>query len=163
MKILALDQASHTSGYAIFEDNQLIECSHFTFNDSDMGKRLMKIRQKVADLIKTHNIEYVIMEDIQMDNARTNNVQTFKILAEVFGVIAELLEELNIPNSAVLAVSWRSGLGIKGKLRPEQKKNAQIYIENKYGIKPTEDEADAACIGTYYTLKDKASEGFDWS
>jgi hypothetical protein len=103
------------------------------------------------------------MEDIQMDNAKTNNVQTFKILAEVFGVIAELLEEMNIPNSAVLAVSWRSGLGIKGKLRPEQKKNAQIYIENKYGIKPTEDEADAACIGTYYTLKGKASESFDWS
>lgn len=163
MKILALDQASHISGYAIFEDNQLLECSHFTFNDSDMGKRLMKIRQKIEDLIKTHKIEYVIMEDIQMDNAKTNNVQTFKILAEVFGVIAELLEEMDIPNSAVLAVSWRSRLGIKGKLRPEQKKNAQIYIENKYGIKPTEDEADAACIGTYYALKDKASESFDWS
>ena len=98
-----------------------------------------------------------------MDNAKTNNVQTFKILAEVFGVISELLEEMHIPSSAVLAVSWRSKLGIKGKLRPEQKKNAQFYIENKYKIKPTEDEADAACIGTYYILNQNQENNFDWS
>jgi len=54
-----------------------------------------------------------------MDGQRVNNVSTFKILAEVFGVIYELATELEIPNTPVLAGTWKSTLGIKGKTRPE--------------------------------------------
>ena len=39
-----------------------------------------------------------------------NNVQTFKTLAEVFGVIYETVLELQLPCSAVLASVWKSGL-----------------------------------------------------
>ena len=52
MKMLALDQASRTSGFAIFEDNKLIKYGKFTFEDSDFGVRLMKIRNKVQSLIE---------------------------------------------------------------------------------------------------------------
>jgi hypothetical protein len=45
-------------------------------------------------------------------------------LAEVFGVLAELCIELDIPQSAVLASVWKSKLGIKGAARAEQKRNA---------------------------------------
>lgn len=54
-----------------------------------------------------------------MDGQRVNNVQTFKALAEVFGVLYELCIEINIPVSAVLAGTWKSTLGIKGRTRPE--------------------------------------------
>ena len=47
MTILALDQASRTSGYAVFCDDQLIDSGKFTFEDTDIAKRLMKIRNKV--------------------------------------------------------------------------------------------------------------------
>jgi hypothetical protein len=46
------------------------------------------------------------------------------VLAEVFGVIYELVTEMKLKNSAVLASSWKSTLGIKGKDRSEQKRNA---------------------------------------
>jgi Holliday junction resolvasome RuvABC endonuclease subunit len=101
------------------------------------------------------------MEDIQLQNNVQNNVQTFKTLAEVFGVIYELLTEMNIKNSAVLASSWKSTLGIKGRTRPEQKKNAQEYVINTYGKKPTQDECDAICIGCHRIFS--KSEDFDWS
>lgn len=152
-RLLALDQASKTTGYAIFDNGQLEEYGKFTFEDSNIDIRLVKIRQKVNELILEKTIDEVVFEDIQQQNNVANNVQTFKVLAEVYGVIAELLQEINIPHSTILATSWKSKLGIKGKTRPEQKKNAQEYVLNNYGKKPTQDESDAVCIGLAH-LKD---------
>ena len=162
-RILALDQSSRTSGYAIFEDEKLIKCGHFTFEDEDIGERLYKIRNYVDNLINEYDIEEVIFEDIQMQANVVNNVATFKTLAEVIGVISELLVERKIKYSAVLASVWKSALGIKGAKRPEQKKNAQAYVMTTYGLKPTQDEADAVCIGTYLVNKSIQKEDFDWS
>lgn len=154
--ILALDQASITSGYAVFSPKgELITYGKFTFNDTDVGDRLVKIRNKIIQLVQDNDIGEVIMEDIQLQQ----NVQMFKVLAEVFGVVYETLEELNIPNSAVLASTWKSALGIKGKDRSAQKRNAQQYIINTYGVKPTQDECDAICIGKQYV----ENKPFDWS
>jgi hypothetical protein len=60
------------------------------------------------------------MEDIQLQE----NVQTFKALAEVFGVLYELFISKGLPVEAVLASSWKSTLGVKGKDRTAQKRNA---------------------------------------
>ena len=48
--LLALDQSSRTSGYAIFKDQELIHYGHFTFDDADMGVRLNKIKKKIKSL-----------------------------------------------------------------------------------------------------------------
>lgn len=129
--------------------------------ESDVGVRLMKIRKSIQRLIDDYQIDEVIMEDIQLQANVQNNVQTFKTLAEVFGVIYELLTEMNIKNSAVLSTSWKSTLGIKGKTRPEQKRNAQEYVFNTYGKKPTQDECDAICIGCH-KIKNQMTD-YDWS
>lgn len=156
MKLLALDQSSQISGWAIFEDGKLIKYGKWDFSDA-LGIRLMKLRNAIANLIKEENITEVVIEDIQLQQ----NVQLFKTLAEVFGVVYELITELNLPFSAVLASSWKSTLGIKGKTRPEQKRNAQEYIVNTYNIKPTQDECDAICIGEHYLAT--KNNCFDWS
>lgn len=163
MKLLALDQASRITGFAVFEDENLITYGKIVTEDVDVGTRLMKIRNSIQRLIKDYEIDEVIMEDIQLQNNVQNNVQTFKTLAEVFGVIYELLTEMNIKNSAVLASSWKSTLGIKGRTRPEQKKNAQEYVINTYGKKPTQDECDAICIGCHRIKNTKQTEDYDWS
>ena len=64
MRLLALDQASVTSGYAIFIDGELKDCGKFTFEDDDIGIRLVKIRNKVLSLITSNNIDYIAFEDI---------------------------------------------------------------------------------------------------
>ena len=88
--ILALDQSSRTTGYAIFRDNELYSHGTFTVTDDDIGVRLYKIRKKVAELIDDFDINEVILEDIYLDH----NTNTFKVLAEVFGVIYEYLVEI---------------------------------------------------------------------
>ena len=163
-RLLALDQASRTSGWAVFIDGQLHDYGKFTFEDDDIGERLTKIRDKVANLINDYDINEVVFEDIQLQGNVVNNVQTFKVLAEVFGVIYELVTELNIPHTAVLAGTWKSTLGIKGKVRAEQKQNAQKYVIDTYGIKPAQDTCDAICIGAHMLQPKKAEiKDHDWS
>lgn len=125
MTILALDQSSRVSGYAIFQDDKLLNFGKFSFDNPDMGIRLTQIRNQVQSLIDQYHPDHVIFEDIQQQNNVVNNVQTFKILAEVYGVITQLLSSLHISYSTVLAIQWKSTLGIKGRTRQEQKKNAQ--------------------------------------
>lgn len=161
-KLLALDQASHITGWSIFEDEKLKEYGKIEANQTDVGERLYYIKQEILKLIDTHGIDEVVMEDIQLQGNIANNVQTFKILAEVFGVLYETFTELKIPNSAILASSWKSTLGIKGKNRAEQKRNAQTWVLNTYGIKVIQDIADSVCIGSAY-LKKPVAQDYDWS
>lgn len=89
------------------------------------------------------------------------NVDTFKKLAEVFGVLYELFTEIGIKQSCVLASVWKSTLNIKGKDRAAQKRNAQTWVVDNYSIKPTQDECDAICIGVHKIKNNKAV--FDWT
>lgn len=158
--ILALDQSSRTSGYAIFRDGQLYSHGTFTITDDNIGIRLWKIRSKVLELIEDFDIDEVAIEDIYMDGQKVNNVNTFKVLAEVFGVIYELLIELKLPHSAVLAGTWKSTCGVKGKSRPEQKRNAQKFVLERYKVKAPQDACDAICIGTHIIIKNQ--EEINW-
>lgn len=167
-KLLALDQSSRITGWAVFEDDKLIASGKFTVTDKNMGQRLIKIRNFIINLVKEYQITEAIFEDIQLQENIGNNVQTFKILAEVFGIVYELFEELKIPNSAVLSLTWKSKLGIEGLEREEQKKNAQAFVLKNYNLDVSQDESDAICIGTYKVKKDfvpidtKKEDGFNW-
>lgn len=161
MRLLALDQASRTSGWAVFEDGKLLKYGKFTADHSDVGDRLHFIRGRVNQLIDEYDIDEVVFEDIQLQGNVANNVATFKALAEVFGVLYELFVTLKMPRTAVLSTVWKSTLGIKGKDRPAQKKAAQAWVESTYGVKPTQDECDAICIGAHYV--NNKVEVFDWS
>lgn len=156
-RLLALDQASKCTGWAIFEDGKLKSYGKISLDDPNTDIRLVQLRQGIQTLVTDYNIDEVIFEDIQQQNNVANNVQTFKVLAEVYGVVSELLQEIQIPHSTVLAASWKSTLGIKGRTRAEQKKNAQLYVEQNYGIHVIQDIADAVCIGTHHIKKNKCA------
>lgn len=166
-KLLTLDQSSRITGWAVFDNGALETFGKFTATEDDIGERLYEIRGRVKKLVELYDIDEVVFEDIQLQSNVLNNVATFKILAEVFGIIEELLTEMQIPHQAVLASTWKSTLGIKGKSRAEQKKNAQQYVQNTYNLKATQDESDAICIGSHM-LKHNGDTpfkdgGFDWS
>ena len=162
--LLALDQSSRITGWAVFKDKKLEAYGKIVYDASTpVEERLHGLRIWVKKLIEQYDITEVMLEDIQLQNNVVNNVQTFKVLAEVFGVLAELCIELDIPQSAVLASVWKSKLGIKGAARAEQKRNAQQWVINTYNCKPTQDECDAICIGQYTIENDVIVKGFDWS
>ena len=161
MRLLALDQSSRVSGYAIFIDDKLETYGKIELKQDDVGERLVEFRKRVIGLIIDYDIDEVAFEDIYMDGHKVDNVSTFKVLAEVFGICDELFTEMEIKNTAVLAGTWKSTLGIKGKTRPEQKRNAQAYVKNKYNIDVIQDIVDAICIGEH--IIQKKNSMFDWS
>lgn len=155
--LLSLDQASRITGYAIFKNGKLDSYGKISLDSPNVDERLVSLRQRIWSLIQDNEIDEVVFEDIQQQNNVVNNVQTFKVLAEVYGVIAELLQENKIPHSTLLASSWKSTLGIKGRTRPEQKRNAQAYVLAEYGVKATQDESDAVCIGAAHLTSRKCA------
>lgn len=166
-RLLALDQSSRISGYAIFVDENLIAHGSINLTEEDVGQRLVLIRKEVTKLIHKYDINEIAFEDIQMQASVGNNVQTFKILAEVFGVILMLCTELKINYTIVSSNTWKSTLKIKGKKRSEQKQDAQRYVLENYGIKAIQDTVDAICIGAHMIAnpgKNTISfeEGFVW-
>lgn len=168
-KLLALDQASRTSGWAYFEDFKLKQFGKFTADQDDIGERLFYIKNQVKNLIDKYEIDELVFEDIQFQKSVNGisvpeNVKTFKMLAMVFGIVYELAVELKMPRTAVLSGTWKSKLGIKGKHRDDQKRDAQRFVQETYKIKCTQDEADAICIGTYIVNNNiKIEEDHDWS
>ena len=162
-KLLALDQASHTTGYTILDGNQIIKVGHFECVGADLGDRLVQLRNNIGKLIKEYNIDEVIFEDIQLQDVNGNKetgIKTFKILAEVYGVVYEYLTEIGIKNSSVLPIKWKAHFKIAGKGRAQEKKMSKAYVEKTYGIDCTEDEADSLCIAMWYR---QSTNIFDWS
>ena len=124
MRVLALDQSSRITGYSYFEDNKLVQSGIIKLTSNDVGARLVQLRNTILDYINKWNIDYVIYEDIQLQGSSINNVETFKVLAEVIGVLEELLNEIEMKHEAVLSTVWKSAVGVKGRYRADQKKNA---------------------------------------
>ena len=147
MKILALDQASQTTGWSVWDGSKLITYGKFTVAQPHMGDRLTAIRNHVQKLIDTHAPQKVIFEDIQLQAKTVNNVHTYRVLAEVIGMLETFLTDQKISYEIMSSSTWKSVLSIKGKDRTEQKRNAQKWVVENYSIKPTQDECDAICIG----------------
>ena len=97
-RIIAFDQATERFGLSIFEDNQLVFYSLYTFS-GDVIHRLTKIKKFIQDVvINEWKPDIIIMEDIQYQQ---NGILTFKILAMLLGILQELCCENNIEFEAV--------------------------------------------------------------
>ena len=96
-----------------------------------------------------------------MAGGKDVGIKTFKILAEVFGVVHELMTELDMDYTIVPPIVWKATFKIAGKGRSVEKKLAQKYVLTTYGIECTEDEAAATCIGAHI-IKKQGSE-FNWA
>ena len=145
--ILALDQASRTTGYSVWKDGKMQTYGKFTYDNADLPQRLHQIKQRVAGMLEEYDIDKLYLEDIQLEGQF--GVTTYKVLAELIGVLQELAIEKNIPVTLVPSGTWRHTCGIGGRKREERKANAKKHVLEKYNLKVTEDEADAICLGEH--------------
>lgn len=165
--LLALDQATQTTGWALFEQGKLIQQNIFSPSGS-LEVRLTKIRKWLSEFVDQYPNEIeVALEEIQLQGnrpgqARDLGVTTYKKLAYVQGIIIELLTSKNIPYQIVASSSWKSTCGIKGKVSEEQKANAAAYVFKEFNIKPIQDACDAICIGQHCLKSTQLSDGFNW-
>ena len=150
MITLALDQALNTTGWAIFKNDRLIDYGTFSTKQSDpIGFKLGNIWTNLNNLSRQYNFEHIFFEDTQ----KQVNVETWRKLCYVQAtIILWSYWKADIPYTVLAPSHWRKIISDKYKIkfgtkREEQKKAAQQFIEQRYDLKVTSDEADAICIG----------------
>lgn len=156
-RVLALDDATYDTGWAIFDDGNLIKYGLFSTKQATEVERIHTIKDWLVNMIAIWKPDFVVIEDIQLQERSTGgdtpNLTTYKVLAHLQGVLQNTLYENKVPFEAVYASVWRKSCDIKGRYRADQKRNAQIQVKKWYNIDVTNDEADAICIGRYYNKK----------
>ena len=120
-RILALDQASITSGYAIFDNEKLVTYGKWSSNGNHSTERITQTKAWVACMIDRWKPDLVVLEDIQLQKFGTINGQenegviTFKKLAALQGVLKNYCFETGIVYKIVPPATWRAHSEIKGR------------------------------------------------
>ena len=165
MIVLSLDQAAVTTGWALFENNKLINKGSFTIKKTlPIEVRLWQIQQSLLDVIyknlNDRNPDIIVFEGIQQQS----NVETFRKLAMVQAAILLLCYDLGIKYIIYSPSEWRAiNGGGYGRKREEQKNAAIVKAKEWYQVEVDSDIADAINIGHAYLINrtnDKSNAAF---
>lgn len=151
-RILAIDQATHTCGWSVFDDQQLIRYGTFTTNQSDEIARDSTIKNWIISMIENWKPDCVALEGIQFQDEASGQkmgVTVFQALARLQGILMETCYSLKVPYSVYSTNTWRHHCGVKGRSRIDKKRSMQLIAKKEYDITVTDDEADAIGIGKY--------------
>lgn len=145
--LLALDQSTRCSGYAIFQDGEYV-CSGVIDKSKsklDTHERSFEMARDLWRVMKKYKPTNLVIEDVQ----NQNNTKTLVILARLQGMLIGYAEAHGVKTHILLPSQWRKVLsynqGPKVK-RSELKQQSIDYIKNILGKEMPEDEAEATCI-----------------
>ncbi len=121
--------------------------------DAPAESRINSIKKWLAAILIEWEIDFVGLEMIQLQSYGHNNfqVETYRVLANLQGVLIDTIFEASIDHDTVYATQWRKYCGVgEGIGRENKKKQAQDKVKLWYQQDCTQDEADAICIGKYF-------------
>ena len=159
-RILALDAATGITGYSIYDDGTLV--SYGTYKapmEEETTSRINKMKNWLIKAIQEWKPDFIGIEHIQLQtfgaNRNQQQVETYRVLANLQGVLLDTIFEIDIPCELVYSSTWRKSCGISegNAQRESKKKAAQDKVASWYNLQCTQDEADAICIGKYFVLE----------
>ena len=151
-RILALDQATRITGWAIFDGTQLIKYGKFETSADDEIARDHEIKNWFISMINNWKPDVIGIEGIQLQEKseeRKMGVTVFETLARLQGILMETAYSFNIPHRVCPTPTWRGHCGVKGRTRSDKKRSMQLLAKQWYDITLVDDEADAIGIGKY--------------
>lgn len=149
-RVLALDQATHTTGFAIFDDQTLIKYGTFEVNLEDEIARDHKIKEWLISMIEVWQPDHIGLEGIQFQEksgTRAMGVTVFETLARLQGILMETAFSKEVPYTVIHTATWRNHCGVKGKTRVDRKKSMQLLVKNWFDVNVSDDCSDAIGIG----------------
>lgn len=151
-RILALDQATHISGWSIYDGQALIRYGTFETNQKDEIERISTIKNWLLSMIENWKPDFIAIEGIQFQDESSGNkmgITVFQGLARLQGVLMETCYSQKIDYTICPTNTWRNHCGVKGRYRADKKRSMQLIAKKWYDISLTDDEADAVGIGRY--------------
>lgn len=155
-RILALDQATHISGYSILDNGKLIKYGTFETNLSDEIARVNMIKMWLISMIENWQPDCIGIEGIQFQeesSGKRMSVTVFQTLARLQGVLMDTCYQFKIPYEVCATNTWRNHCKVKGRYRSDKKRSMQLLVKQWYDVTCTDDEADAIGIGKYVSDK----------
>ncbi len=145
--ILALDIATHTGYYSVHEGGIWNFTESIRRNNCKQHK---DFRDTLMSFIQKYGIKQIVAEDINVNNFFSD----MRKLSEFRGILLEVCDELNLPESAFINVStlkkWATGNG------RATKQDMVETCQTKYNYFPKDDnEADAFLLFHYFIRKYK--------
>ncbi len=160
-RILAIDQATHTSGYAVFSNKNLIDYGSFIATGNDDIERSIEVKQWMISLIDQYQIDFIGIEGIQYQ--KEAGVTTFETLARLQGILAAACVEDKKQYKIIATNTWRNYCGVQGRTRIDKKRSMQLLVKQWFDINASDDECDAIGIGKYFCdLQVPKVEIIDW-
>ena len=164
-RVLALDAATNITGYAIYDDGELV--SYGTHKaEGETEERINEMKKWLIAAVDEWEPDFVGIENVQLQTYGHNQAQvkTFQTLANLQGVIIDTLFEQCIDHDLAYSTEWRKYCNVgEGTGRENKKKQAQDKVKLWYGQLCTQDEADAICIGKYFVhLLKNNTKKFSW-
>ena len=164
MNILALDQA-RVGAWSVFdyEKKELIGYGTFEFDAKKFtyAKAIMHIEELISMLVKAYDISAIFIEDINL----RFNVQSFKKLAQLQGVLVNFCEKNEYLYGYVAPTQWQNYCCARGRntkeiekrvlsVETDGKKKSKIlsiqFVKDQFGIETENDNlADACSLGWY--------------
>lgn len=130
MNILGLDMSTKKSGYAYFNNKNLIQYGVWEYpgKEQDWRKRCVWMGDKLSEFCKKHYVDYVFCEEpIFMKNPKTQEQ-----LSTIEGIVMWIVHEHNAKAIYLRPSEWRGCLGLQGsKLKREELKKLSIDYANK--------------------------------
>lgn len=146
-RVLALDQATYTSGWSIFSNGELLRYGTFETQLSDEIARDTTIKNWLISMIQNWQPDLIALEGIQFQ--QNMGVTTFEVLARLQGILMNCAYECEIPYILCHTQTWRAHCGVKGKARADKKKSMQLLVKKWFDISVSNDHADAIGIGKF--------------
>ena len=162
---IALDQATHITGYSVYDDKQLVYAGTFEAAAEDEIARDIEIRNWLIQLIYNWKPDIIGMEGIQLQqfNNKMIGVTTYQTLARLQGILMAACYEQGLTYYIVPPATWRSHCEVKGRSRTDKKRSMQAKAKEWFDITVSDDVADAIGIGKYISDKYKKKvEVFNW-
>ncbi len=149
MRILAFDQSTKITGWALYDDGVLNNYGKIDLHTiRDPKERSTKMGEEIIKLVKNTRPDLIAAEEVSLQNP---NVKTVVELSRIQGIVlsAAILRGLPCPTFYTPS-EWRKEVGIqtgKGIKRQELKKAAIDLVAQIHGIRVSDDIADAILIG----------------
>lgn len=162
---IGLDQATHTTGYSIFDGEELIYAGTFSAAADDEIERDIEIKNWLIQLIQNWKPDIIGLEGIQLQQINNKNVgvTTYQTLARLQGILMATCVEQKTDYVVCAPASWRAHCGVKGRSRNDKKRSMQMKVKDWFDITVSDDVADAIGIGKYVSdTHKKKVELFNW-
>lgn len=141
--VLAIDLSSTSTGIAYSQKGHIVRWMTITAQSDDFRQRGLEIVDKIAQILKTGKIDYIILEDVFLGL----NSDVLCKLSEVRGMLMYHIKKLGIEFLLIPAVLWKHKYSGIPATRQEQKQFIMDkFFEYTGEVPDSDDVADAYCI-----------------